>query len=62
MFAVALAGSPATYVLSDTDTSARLELVPDRGGLVTRWQVEGQDIFYFDSDRFTNPQLSVRGG
>ena len=63
MFAVALkADSPATYVLSDTDTAARLELVPDRGGIVTRWQVEGQDIFYFDRDRFANPELSVRGG
>ncbi|PSR16160.1 aldose epimerase [filamentous cyanobacterium CCP3] len=63
MFAVALqADSPPTYVLSDTDTAARLELVPDRGGLVTRWQVEGQDIFYFDRDRFANPELSVRGG
>ncbi|MGB3311025.1 MAG: aldose epimerase [Nodosilinea sp.] len=63
MFAVALkADSPATYVLSDTDTAARLELVPDRGSIVTRWQVEGQDIFYFDRDRFANPDLSVRGG
>ncbi|WOD39333.1 aldose epimerase [Nodosilinea sp. E11] len=62
MFAVALKADPAaTYVLSDTDT-ARLEIVPDRGGLVTRWQVEGQDIFYFDRDRFAHPELSVRGG
>ena len=62
MFAVALKADPvATYVLSDTGT-ARLEIVPDRGGLVTRWQVEGQDIFYFDRDRFTDPTLSVRGG
>ena len=62
MFAVALKADPAaTYVLSDSDT-ARLEIVPDRGGLVTRWQVEGQDIFYFDRDRFADPSLSVRGG
>ncbi|MBE9139250.1 aldose epimerase [Nodosilinea sp. LEGE 07088] len=62
MFAVALKADPAaTYVLSDTDT-ARLEIVPDRGGIATRWQVEGQDIFYFDRDRFANPELSVRGG
>ncbi len=62
MFAVALKADPAaTYVLSDADT-ARLEIVPDRGGLVTRWQVEGQDIFYFDRDRFADPTLSVRGG
>ncbi|NMF83686.1 aldose epimerase [Nodosilinea sp. P-1105] len=63
MFAIALKADPySTYVLSDTDTASRLEIVPDRGGLVTRWQVEEQDIFYFDSDRFANPELSVRGG
>lgn len=63
MFAVALKADPhSTYVLSDTDADTRLELVPDRGGIATRWQVEGQDIFYFDGDRFANPELSVRGG
>ncbi|WP_225885180.1 hypothetical protein [Leptolyngbya sp. KIOST-1] len=63
MFAVALnADSPSTYLLTDTDADARLELVPDRGGLATRWQIGGQDIFYFDRDRFANPELSVRGG
>lgn len=63
MFAVALkAGPTPTYVLSDLDASSRLELVPHRGGLVTRWQVKGQDILYFDEARFADPTLSVRGG
>jgi galactose mutarotase-like enzyme len=51
-----------TYLLSDTETESRLEIVPDRGGLATRWQVENQAIFYFDAERFANPDLSVRGG
>ena len=63
MFAVALkADSSSTYVLSDTEANTRLELVPDRGGLATQWVVEGQEIFYFDRDRFADPSLSVRGG
>lgn len=63
MFAIALTtDSSPTYVLTDTDTNSRLEVVPSRGGLVTRWQVQGQDIFYFDRDRFADPSLSVRGG
>jgi galactose mutarotase-like enzyme len=46
VFAIALkADQPPTYVLSDTDTGSRLEIVPDRGGLATRWQVENQEIF-----------------
>jgi galactose mutarotase-like enzyme len=63
VFAVALkADTPATYVLSDTDSDSRLELVPDRGGIATQWVVEGQEMFYFDRDRFADPSLSVRGG
>ena len=63
MFAIALKADPTpTYVLSDTATASRLEIVPDRGGIATLWQVEGQEIFYFDRDRFADPSLSVRGG
>ena len=63
MFAVALkAGPTPTYLLSDLETSSQLELVPHRGGIATRWQVEGQDILYFDEARFADPTLSVRGG
>ncbi|QQE65632.1 aldose epimerase [Leptolyngbya sp. BL0902] len=63
MFAVALkAGPTSTYLLSDLETSSQLELVPQRGGLVTRWRVEGQEILYFDEARFADPALSVRGG
>lgn len=63
VFAVALkAGSTPTYVLSDLETSSKLELVPQRGGIATRWQVAEQDILYFDEARFADPSLSVRGG
>ncbi|MBD0267261.1 MAG: aldose epimerase [Cyanobacteria bacterium Co-bin8] len=63
MFAIALkADRYPTYVLSDSETGARLEIVPERGGIVTRWQVQDQDILYFDEERFANPELSVRGG
>lgn len=63
MFAIALKTDHSpTYLLSDTDTASRLEIVPERGGLATRWQVENQEIFYFDAERFSHPDLSVRGG
>lgn len=63
MFAIALkADRYPTYVLSDSETEARLEVVPERGGIVTRWQVQAQDVLYFDEARFADPQLSVRGG
>jgi galactose mutarotase-like enzyme len=51
-----------TYVLTDPIAQTRLEVIPERGGIITRWQVRGQDLLYLDSDRLTDPALSVRGG
>mgnify|MGYP006266944305 CR=1 FL=1 len=51
-----------TYILSDREALSRLEVVPERGGIITRWKIQGQDILYLDAERFTNPDLSVRGG
>jgi galactose mutarotase-like enzyme len=50
-----------TYILSDSAGSV-LEVVPERGGIITRWQVQGQELLYLDSERFTHPELTVRGG
>jgi galactose mutarotase-like enzyme len=55
-------GQYKTYVLTDPIAQTRLEVVPERGGIITRWQVQGQDLLYLDADRFTDPTLSIRGG
>lgn len=51
-----------TYILWDRESQSRLEIVPERGGMVTSWRIQGQDILYMDQERFANPELSVRGG
>jgi len=51
-----------TYIISDPKSQSRLEVVPERGGLITSWRIQGQNILYLDESRFTNPELSVRGG
>ncbi len=51
-----------TYVLSDQTSGASVEVVPERGGIITRWQMQGKDLLYMDHERYTNPALSVRGG
>jgi galactose mutarotase-like enzyme len=51
-----------TYILRDETTGSTLEIVPERGGIATQWQVNGQELFYLDGDRFTDPTLTVRGG
>ncbi|NJL46509.1 MAG: aldose epimerase [Leptolyngbyaceae cyanobacterium SM2_5_2] len=51
-----------TYVLSDETAQAQASVVPERGGILISWQIQGQEIFYLDTERFKDPTLSVRGG
>jgi galactose mutarotase-like enzyme len=51
-----------TYILADESAGSQIEVVPERGGIITRWRIQGQEIFYLDTERFTHPDLSVRGG
>ncbi|MBK1989808.1 aldose epimerase [Sphaerospermopsis aphanizomenoides BCCUSP55] len=51
-----------TYILTDNTANSQLEVVPERGGIITRWRIQGQEILYLDVERFTNPELSIRGG
>jgi galactose mutarotase-like enzyme len=51
-----------TYILSDTDANSQIEVVPERGGIITRWRIQNQEILYLDVERFANPDLSIRGG
>jgi len=63
MFAIALKQEQySTYILTAQDSQSRLEVVLERGGLISHWSVQGQDILYFDAERFRDPTLSVRGG
>lgn len=52
----------STYILTNEVSHSRLEVVPERGGIITRWQVRDRDILYLDADRFADPTLTVRGG
>lgn len=51
-----------TYILTDQEAHSRVEVVPERGGIITHWSLQGQDILYLDAERFSNPSMSVRGG
>lgn len=51
-----------TYVLSDETAASQVRVVPERGGIITSWRLNEQEIFYMDTERFSNPALSVRGG
>ena len=44
------------------DTGDFLRIVPERGGLITSWVCNNQEILYFDQLRFGDLSKSVRGG
>jgi galactose mutarotase-like enzyme len=55
-----------TYVLSDSQAGTTVDVVPERGGIITSWQLPHNgsfmEIFYMDKERYSHPELSVRGG
>lgn len=41
---------------------ARVEIVPERGGIATRFTVAGRELFYLDEATLNDPTKNVRGG
>jgi len=52
----------ATYILTDQESGARAEVVPERGGIITQWDIKNTPLLYLDTERFKDPTKSVRGG
>ena len=46
----------------DRKYSNIVRICPERGGLITEWICNGQEILYFDVNRFLDANKSVRGG
>ena len=51
-----------TYILTDEDAQSQIEVVPERGGIITRWRINGKEILYLDEERYADPSKTVRGG
>jgi galactose mutarotase-like enzyme len=51
-----------TYVVTEPKTRSQIKVVPERGGIITAWQVDDTDLLYLDHERFADPSKSVRGG
>ncbi|NEQ38986.1 MAG: aldose epimerase [Okeania sp. SIO3I5] len=63
MFAIALQQKQyKTYTLSDLSFNSSINVVPDRGGIITSWRVKNQELLYFEPKSFENRELNVRGG
>lgn len=57
--AVAIGGLPALLL---EDDRARVELLPTRGALVSRYAVDGRDVLFLDEATVVDPSKNVRGG
>ncbi|MFN5860686.1 MAG: aldose epimerase, partial [Pseudanabaena sp.] len=40
-----------TYILSDESANSQIEVVPERGGIVTSWRINNHEVFYLDAER-----------
>ena len=46
----------------ELDQNNYLKFCPERGGVITNWVSEGEEILYLDEERFFNKTKSIRGG
>ena len=44
------------------DPNNYIKFCPARGGVITNWVSDGQEILYFDEKRFMDKTKSIRGG
>ena len=51
-----------TYILTDEAAKIQIEVVPERGGIITRWRDEDHEILYLDEARYADPTKTIRGG
>jgi galactose mutarotase-like enzyme len=55
-------GPLESYVLRDRAGDALVELVPARGGMVTRFSARGRELLYLDPATLADRSKNVRGG
>ncbi|HWO76130.1 MAG TPA: aldose epimerase [Bacillus sp. (in: firmicutes)] len=54
-------GDYTVYQLNDDEVSS-LKVVPERGGIIIGFQVDGEEILYLNEETLLNPEANVRGG
>lgn len=51
-----------THILQDTASNSRIEVVPERGGIISQWSYQGRELLFLNRERWQDPHLSIRGG
>jgi D-hexose-6-phosphate mutarotase len=55
-------GSFPIYELKDQETNSWIKISPERGGIVTGYGVNGEEMLYLDQATFDDPKANIRGG
>jgi galactose mutarotase-like enzyme len=50
------------YELKDGETNSWIKISPERGGIVTGYGVNGEEMLYLDQATFDDPKANIRGG
>lgn len=51
-----------TYILQSQDQQSYIEVVPQRGCIISKYQHNGEQIMYLDQSTLEDPTKNVRGG
>ena len=51
-----------TYTLKDESANSWIQVVPERGGIITSFVVNGNEIFYLNKETLHNSNANIRGG
>jgi galactose mutarotase-like enzyme len=55
-------GSFPIYELKDQENNSWMKISPERGGIVTGYGVNGEEMLYLDQATFDDPKANIRGG
>ncbi|CAM3754978.1 aldose epimerase [Cohnella lubricantis] len=50
------------YELVESSTDSRVQICPERGGIVIGCQLNGKELLYLDRATFLDPKSNIRGG
>ena len=57
-----LSNKDAGFFVFQLDQNNYIKFCPERGGVITNWVSNGEEILYFDEKRFMDKTKSIRGG
>lgn len=51
-----------TYVLAHEDRQTYIEVVPERGSIISRYMYNNEPVFYLEQETLEDPSKNIRGG